>query len=175
MSRLAARCGVVGPFLGVLALAPHSRLAAQAVGAVTPVRVRVPCDGDTVTSVEVRSHAPSEANIATNASRKTRRVLGVPYEPTRPAVIAAYLRLAGGRLCSELARSESERLLRAQPFISSATVQALPDAPGRVRIQVDVVDELPLIVGGSISRGTVVDPARHAEPPWTWHLAGGEL
>lgn len=118
-------------------------------------RGRGSCDGDTVTYVDVRSHAPSSDNIATEASRTTGRVLGIPYEPTRPAVVAAYLRVAGGRVCTELHRSESERLLRAQPFISSATVRAIPDGPGHVRVQVDVVDELPLIVGGSLSRGTV--------------------
>jgi len=139
----------------LLGFLPIVGIAAQDQPAPAAGDTRRSCDGDTVTTVQVRSHAPSSPNLATNASRETRKVLGVPYEPTRPSIIAAYLRLAGGRVCSEFERRESERLLRAQPFISSATVRAIPDGPGHVRIEVDVVDELPLIVGGSASRGTV--------------------
>src|SRR5579862_5742521 len=155
MARRAARRRLAGRLAWSVALAigAHRACAAQTAG--TARRARTTCDGDTITSVEVHSHSPSATNIATDASRTTTRFLGVPYVPTRPAVVAAYLRVTGGDVCTELDRSESERLLRTQPFISSATVRAVPDGPGHVRLLVDVVDELPLIVGGSISRGTV--------------------
>lgn len=140
--------------VGAVALAPCGAIAAQAV-APRSIALHRTCDGDTVTSVVVRSHPPSYAGVAAAAEQASFRSLGLPYVPTRPAVIAAYLRVAGGRVCSELDRSESERLLRAQPFLSSAAVRVIPETPGHVRIQVDVVDELPLIAGGRVRKGSV--------------------
>ena len=55
---------------------------------------------------------------------------GMQHVPTRPEVIRAYLRVQVGSRCTEVDRSESERLLRAQRFIASATVRAVPDGPG---------------------------------------------
>lgn len=136
------------------AMLPGARGGAQAARRGV-VAVRRTCDGDTVTSVVVRSYPPSYTSAAAAAEQASFRFLGLPYVPTRAAVIAAYLRVAGGRVCSELDRRESERVLRAQPFISSAAVRVIPETPGHVRIEVDVVDELPLIAGARVSRGTV--------------------
>ncbi len=66
-------------------------------------------------------------------------------------MINAYLRVIAGLPCTELDRSESERLLRAQKFIASATVRPVPDGPGKVRIVVETVDEIPVIIGGSFA------------------------
>jgi hypothetical protein len=70
-------------------------------------------------------------------------------------VVRSYLQVHEGRACIELERRESERLLRAQPFIASAAIRVVPDSAGRVRLQVDVVDEVALVLGGGISRGTL--------------------
>ncbi len=73
------------------------------------------------------------------------------HTPTRPRVVNAYLRVTAGLPCTELDRSESERLLRAQKFIASATVRPVPDGPGKVKIVVETVDEIPVIVGASFA------------------------
>lgn len=155
MHSRAARRRLAYRLAGALALAPCVPAAAQTVppGSVAP-RSRA-CDGDTVTSVRIRSFPPSSSGLAAETRQTASKVFGMPYVATRPEVIRAYLRVAVGRVCTEFDRRESERLLRAQPFISLAAVQAIPETPGHVRLLVDVVDELPLIAGGSVSRGTV--------------------
>ena len=82
-------------------------------------------------------------------------LLGAPYVPTRSSVIASYLRVAAGRVCTELDRRESERLLRAQPFIASAAIYVITESPGRVLLVVDVVDEPRTIAALGFRRGTV--------------------
>ena len=74
---------------------------------------------------------------------------------TRPEVLHAYMRLKVGAVCTELGRSESERLIRGQTFIASASIRAVPDGPRRVRLVVDAADEMPLTGGITFARGTV--------------------
>jgi hypothetical protein len=117
-----------------------------------PAQPRRPCDGDTVTTILIRSHPPSATGLAAQVRNTTARMLGMPYTSTRYTVVDAYLRVSPGRVCSEVDRIESERLLRAQPFISAAAIQAIPDGPRHVRLEVDVVDE-PRLVGAANVRG----------------------
>lgn len=140
---------------GGLALVPSPRAEAQTVLSRALVEARRPCDGDSITSITVTSHQPSYDGRLAETERKATGWLNLPRTTTRPWVAIAYLRLSAGSECTEIDRSESERLLRAQPFIASATVRAIPDGPRRVRIQVDVVDELRLVVGAGTRHGTV--------------------
>jgi hypothetical protein len=107
-----------------------------------------------VTGIETHSHVPGSTFVQ-NAWVAVGNFAGIHHVTTRPSVIKAYLLLEVGKRCSELDRSESERLLRAQRFIASATVSAVPDGPDKVRIVVDVTDDLAPIVGGSTGNGTV--------------------
>jgi hypothetical protein len=138
-----------------LAVASSARAEAQTVLARALVQASRPCDGDSITSISVVSHQPSYDGRIAATERKAMNWLNLPATTTRPWVANAYLRLTVGSECTEIDRSESERLLRAQPFIASATVRAIPDGPRRVRIQVDVVDELRLVAGASTRHGTV--------------------
>jgi hypothetical protein len=115
----------------------------------------VACDGDTVMAIDIRSRAVAAAGLAGDARALTARVLHSPHVPTRANVITAYLRLVVGSVCTERDRQESERLLRAQPFIASAAVRAVRVAPRQVRLTVDVVDETRLSAGVGVSRGTL--------------------
>ncbi|MHB8837401.1 MAG: hypothetical protein ACYC7F_00410 [Gemmatimonadaceae bacterium] len=115
----------------------------------------VSCDGDTVIAIDIRSHAAPTTGLVRNLRAFTARTLRTPHAPTRPSVVAAYLRLAVGDVCTERDRLESERLLRAQPFIASAAVRALRVAPRQVRLTVDVTDELRPLGGVGVSHGTL--------------------
>jgi hypothetical protein len=64
---------------------------------------------------------------------------------TAPAVIRNFLLLERGQPCNPLLRSESERILRAMPFIADASVTAYPDGMDGVRLEVVTVDEPTLI------------------------------
>ena len=114
------------------------------------------CDGDTVGTISIRAHPPQPSTSRQDETRDAAsRMLGLPHVNTREAVIRAYLRVALGKVCTELDRRESERLLRELPFVADASVRATPESPGRIRVDVDVVDEQPLVAGGRFRRATV--------------------
>lgn len=111
------------------------------------------CDGETVASIEIRRYPPSSESAADRAVAQTSEAMGLEPARTDAAIVRAYIRLKPGDRCTEQARRESERLLRAQPFVASASVTALPVAPGQVRLRVIVVDEWPYIVGAGVRGG----------------------
>jgi hypothetical protein len=116
-----------------------------------PQRAR--CNGETVSAVLIRSHRPSAITAAERAGAATTEVIGLGRGTTEPFVIRAYLQLKAGDICTEQKRADSERMLRAQRFVASAAVTVIPDGPGRVRIRVDVVDELALVGGLRLKGG----------------------
>jgi hypothetical protein len=130
------------PAILLLSLAPLASTLAQR------VPQRAACHGETVSRIEIHSYPPG-SSFAADAWKTASNFTGIRSAPTRANVVKAYLRVAVGLPCTELDRSESERLLRAQRFIASATVRPVPDGPGKVRIIVETVDELPVIVGAS--------------------------
>lgn len=103
-----------------------------------------PCRGETITRLEVRRLRPG--GRVEDAGADT-------------AVVLAYVRLAPGKRCLERDRADSERMLRAQRFLASAAVTPVPDGPGRVAIRVDVVDEVPWVVGARL-RATRLESVR---------------
>jgi hypothetical protein len=80
------------------------------------------------------------------AQRLARQVTAL-HATTSPEIIRRFLALTPGEPCSELKRSESERILRGQPYLADATVLAFPDDTGTVSISVLTVDEVSLILG----------------------------
>lgn len=112
------------------------------------------CDGNTVSAVEIHPHAPLAPDTS-SVQGTLQNIERARHKTTRPTVIAAYVRLVPGKRCTELDRSESERLLRAQPFLASATVRTSPDGPGKVRVDVETVDEVPVLVGAGVRKGSI--------------------
>lgn len=151
---LAAR-GAAAQGAPVTTTAPQDRGVPPVTRTMRATPAIVACDGDTVMGIDIRSRATASTGLVRDARALTARVLHAPHEPTRPGIIAAYLRLSVGGVCTERDRLESERLLRAQPFIASAAVRAVRVAPRQVRLTVDVVDELRLMGGVGVSRGTL--------------------
>jgi hypothetical protein len=132
-------CGVSAP------------LAAQAPAPLAPAPV---CDGRPVTRIEVRAAPPPFAGTAARW-RAAARAVGLHHATTLPGVIEAFMSLHVGRPCTEFRRAESERILRAQPFIADASVRIEPDDPGSgVVAIVETTDEIPVLVGGRF-RGVV--------------------
>ena len=62
-----------------------------------------------------------------------------------------FLIVEPGQACDDRRRSESERLLRAQPFIASASVNAYDDGNGGVIIVAQTTDELTTIIDAGTS------------------------
>lgn len=142
IGRHARHLGIV---VASLALAPVQAASAQHA---PPVPGR-PCDGDTITAIEIHSSPPAFRNLA-GRWRRVAGIVGLHHTVTRARVVTAYLQLAVGQRCTERNRGESERLLRLQPYLAAASVRAVPDGPGRVRVVVETVDEVPIIVGARL-------------------------
>jgi len=65
---------------------------------------------------------------------------------TEPEVVENLVLLKKGESCSALLRLETERLLRAQPFLADASVTAYPVGADSVRVEVVTIDE-PAVLG----------------------------
>ena len=79
------------------------------------------------------------------------RVSQAVHVVTRDDVIRNFLLLRVGELCTDLRRDESERILRAQPFLADASVTTEPSPTGGVIVHVHTVDEISIVIGGSVT------------------------
>lgn len=113
------------------------------------VRNVVACTGQRVRSIVIHSSAPTIGALRTVpiAADIARSV----HATTRPDLIRRYLLMAKGDTCTELRRTESERILRAQPFLADASVLALEADSGFVDLDVRTIDETAAVLGGSIT------------------------
>ena len=106
----------------------------------------VACKGERVSRIDINPNPPFR--ISGNAIwQRAGRFAAKLHGTTRPPVILRYLALQLGDACTEVRRAESERILRAQPFIADATVLAYADGNGGVTLTVTTVDEVSLILG----------------------------
>ncbi len=106
------------------------------------------CAGQIISDVVIRAQAPSYGAVFAR-SRVTGRVLSRLHTTTAPSVIRSFVLLKPGQRCSALRRAESERILRAMPFIAEATVTAYADGDA-VRIEIITIDEPSIVAGGGV-------------------------
>lgn len=126
-----------------LAIGVASPLAAQDSAATATPRAGgspVACVGQPIRRIQVGADYPI-ASADLERVPALARLQRAVHTPTRPGVVRAYVLLAEGEPCDERKRAESERLLRAQPYVAQARVQALDAGDGGVVIDVSVVDE----------------------------------
>lgn len=103
-----------------------------------------------ISRIDIETYPPFDPG----GSSLAKRLAGVAtrfHATTRQSVVRRYLALEVGDRCDEFRRRESERILRAQPFIAEAAVTAAPDGAGGVALRVVTVDETSLIVDGGVS------------------------
>ena len=131
----------------VLALVvPQSLRAQDPAPAVDSLAVLARCDGRVVSEVRIDARDPNLGSIF-RRSRALTRLVQQLHVTTRDDVLRRILVLRVGSRCTELRRAESERLLRAQPYLSDARVVARDDGRGGVRLEVTTWDELAMVVG----------------------------
>jgi hypothetical protein len=111
---------------------------------VPPRPVAAQCDGKTVSAIAIASRDPSFARIP-RPLRRVAHFVGLEHTTTKADVVRRFLLLEVGQPCSATQVAESERILRLQPFLAEATVRAVPDSVGGVRIEVETVDEIPTV------------------------------
>src|SRR5690348_9899614 len=147
------------------------RLAAQSPGRAAS------CDGQVITAVHITTEPPY-------AGRQGRwwqtpaRLANAIHTTTRQSVVRRFLLLSEGDRCTERKRAESERILRAQPFIAQAHVTTEPDGHGGVVLVVDTRDELspvldlrasgdsPYLDGVTLGDGNVLGSGTYAAAAW---------
>jgi len=120
---------------------------APAVGAAQNDSTAFICDGRVVARVNITTERPPFSGTAAKW-RAAAHAIGLHHATTRRTVIEAFLSLAPGTICTEFRRSESERVLRAQPFLSQAVVRVAPDTGIGVVVEVTTTDEAPVLVSG---------------------------
>jgi hypothetical protein len=122
---------------GALSLTAHTAAAQDT--------TTVPCAGQRIDDIVVYTAAPTTAIF--RRVPILARLVSTVHTTTRPELIQRFLLLKRGDPCDELRRAESERIVRAQPFIAEASVRVLPDSGGAVRIEVRTSDEVALVLG----------------------------
>jgi hypothetical protein len=100
----------------------------------------VPCMGQPVRSIRVRSFGPYTDRLREGFAWFGALVQGL-HVNTRADVVRGFLQVREGEPCTEFARRESERVLRTQPFLVDARVVAHDDGNGGVILDVSTRDE----------------------------------
>lgn len=124
-------------------------LCASAATAAAQNRAQVACRGQRIEAIAVEAEAPTVTGLRRvpvlgNVVRETHVI-------TRDDVVRGYLLLRVGDRCTQLHRAESERILRAQPFLADADIDVFPGQRGGVVLVVKTIDEASLIVSTSLS------------------------
>ncbi len=106
------------------------------------------CTGQRVDSIRIYPDAPTVASLQRVPAVATlaRQI----HVTTRTEVIRRYLLLEPGDACSEIRRAESERILRAQPFIAESDIYVLPNDIGGVDLEVRTTDETAIVFGAAV-------------------------
>jgi hypothetical protein len=130
---------------GATLLLAAGRLAAQDT-------TTVPCNGQRIGDIVIHTSAPTVAIL-----KKVPVLAAVAtaiHTTTQPNIIRRFLLLREGDYCDELRRAESERILRAQPFIAEATVKVVAGSSGGVDLDVVTTDEVALVLTGAAHAGS---------------------
>jgi hypothetical protein len=116
----------------------------------------VACAGQRISSIVINPAAPTVALL--RRAPILARAAAAVHTTTRAEVIRRFLLLSEGQPCDERRRAESERILRAQPYIAEALVRALPNGDGTVDLDVWTSDEVALVFG--LAGSTHQEPLR---------------
>jgi hypothetical protein len=108
----------------------------------------VACAGQLIEQLTIYTEAPSVASL--RRVPVVARVARTLHETTQPNLVERFLLFKAGDRCEELRRAESERILRAQPFIADADVFIVTNEDGTVDAEIRTIDETAVVFGGSV-------------------------
>ncbi len=128
-----------------------------------PRRTPIECSGQRVSDVVVLTQSPYASAMLRRVAFVERTVRKL-HATTRPEIIERFLLLRRGDRCDELRRSESERILRTQPYLVDARITPYPDGRGGVILQVETRDEFSTIIAAAVrTRAPIVTVLRLGE------------
>jgi hypothetical protein len=148
---------------GAVAAAVPTVLVAQGRASSDSIASARACVNHVISGITVRPQFPFYVGLTGQYRRVARGLQGL-HATTRETVVRVFLQLHVGQKCTEIGRTETERVLRAQPFIADAHVTAYDDGQGGVHIDVFTVDEISLL-------GTV---AARNRSPFVYKVRAGE-
>lgn len=108
------------------------------------------CNGQTISAIDVQTLPPFEPGGSSISARAARAATQL-HSTTRESVVRGFLVFHVGEPCSSMRLLESERILRAQPFIANANIVSIPDGRGGVTISVVTSDETSLVADGTLT------------------------
>lgn len=111
------------------------------------------CDGERVSVVTVTRQEPVMVERSAGWLRPILR-FALSGAPTRETAVAPFLLVREGDTCSEMVLAESERVLRAQPYLADARAVVTPDGAGTVRVDFSTVDDIRPILGLGVKDGS---------------------
>ncbi len=102
------------------------------------------CAGQPISEIVIITQIPFNERLPKRLEwmRRTARAV---HTNTRDDVIRRFLLFKAGEPCNQIRRAESERILRAQPFLVDARIRAYDDERGGVRLEVETRDDFSLI------------------------------
>jgi hypothetical protein len=121
----------------------------------TTIARSAPCNGLIVSRVDIRrsDRTVMDRQRAPDWARALVQPLLIGV-PTRESAIRPFLQLHAGEPCTEQRRFETERLLRLQPYLADASVKVYDESDGRVRIEVETIDDIRPIIGLGLDGAT---------------------
>jgi hypothetical protein len=114
----------------------------------TPARRKGPvaaCQGQPIRDIVVITQPPFNEKLPARLEWVRRTVRGL-HVNTREEVIRRFLLFRVGERCDPVQRAESERILRAQPYLVDARIQVYDDEAGGVRLEVETRDDFSLLL-----------------------------
>ena len=119
-----------------------------------PPPANVPrCNGETISELTIDRAEPVMIEKSVGWARPFLR-FALSGAPTRESAVAPFLLIKVGEPCTELLLRESERVLRAQPYLADARAIVTPDTSGSVKVHVTTVDDIRPIVGLGMKDGS---------------------
>lgn len=143
-------------------------IAGARVAVAQQARTLAPCNGQRVSDITVQTRPPSYGGLFARSPWLGRLATSL-HTTTAPRVVENLILLHKGEPCSGLLRRETERLLRAQPFLADATLTIYADGPDAVRVEVVTIDE-PAVIGSVGVSGK--DPLLRALKAGSSNLSG---
>ncbi len=121
------------------------------------------CAGQIISDVVVITQPPYTERLP-QRFEFLRRAARTIHATTRDEKIRGFVLLKRGEPCNQIRRAESERILRAQPYLVDARIAVYDDDAGGVRLEVETRDEFSLIF----------EPAVNVEAPVLRAMRFGE-
>jgi hypothetical protein len=128
---------------------------ARRLSAQTPDSTQFRCDGKTITAIDIQPHPPAVIGDDPSGFRRAVQHFLFQSGTTRERAIRPFILARVGQKCEDSRLPEIARVVREQPYIASVTLRAVPDGGDGVRLVFATVDEVPVIIGGGLTKSSL--------------------